>query len=543
MHNETDITDWTIWLTRQRRIAINILLSVIVVFGAVGLVVSIIRSITGLGNPIYLGAYTLAYLVILFLFFYQGKSDKVRGAVFVTVMLLFSIFSLYQGWLAGSGRVFLITAIFIATILVSPRAGFITAGVTLVIYTVFTVLFSSGLLTLHPLPDPTTLAPIITEAIGFAMGVGIVIAGLWLFGEALQSASQANQNALVSRANFHSIVERSTDGILIASREGEVLFANDTAEIFFDRHGDELVGRQVPFAINTTERSEIKVFLPNHTKGTAELNVVETDWENKPAYLAILRDISDRKRIEQEVRELNADLERRVQDRTSQLEAANNELEAFSYSVSHDLRAPLRGVDGFSRILLNDFSSALPDEARRFLNIIRDSASQMNNLIDDLLRLSRINRLELNLGMVDISHISRDILNRLQSENPERKAEILIMDKLNASADDRFMQIVLENLLNNAWKFTGKNEVSIIEIGKISSSYGEKVFFIRDNGIGFDAAHANRLFGAFQRFHTNEEFSGTGIGLAIVQRIIHRHGGTIWAESKPGEGATFYFTL
>jgi signal transduction histidine kinase len=366
---------------------------------------------------------------------------------------------------------------------------------------------------------------------------------LWLFGQALQAANLASRNALVNQSNFHNIVERSTDGILILKKDGEILFINNAAGIFFDRPISELLGRQAPFIINASERSEIKISLPNHKSGTAELNIVDTMWEGEPAQLVILRDISDRKRIEQEVRELNAELEQRVGDRTSQLEAANKELEAFAYSVSHDLRAPLRSVDGFSRILLTDYSSSLPEEAHRFLNIIRASASQMNNLIDDLLRLSRINRIELNMEPVDISLISHEVLARLQTEAPERKTEILIMDRLYASADDRLIRIVLENLLNNAWKFTSKNEISIIEIGKISSTYGEKAFFIRDNGVGFDAANANRLFGAFQRFHTNEDFSGTGIGLAIVQRIIHRHGGHIWAESKPGEGATFYFTL
>ena len=235
-------------------------------------------------------------------------------------------------------------------------------------------------------------------------------------------------------------------------------------------------------------------------------------------------------------------MEEELQQRTIELQTMNKELEAFSYSVSHDLRAPLRAVDGFSHILIEDFKDAIPAEANQYLQRISDASANMGQLIDDMLRLSRITRAELHLRPVNLSEMAASIMNELISREPKRKIKITIEADLSIIGDERLLQVALENLLNNACKFTMKKKNAQIKIGKTTRG-GKDVFYIKDNGVGFDMAYSNKLFGAFQRLHSAEDFPGTGIGLAIVQRVIHKHGGQIWAESQPNLGTTFYFML
>jgi light-regulated signal transduction histidine kinase (bacteriophytochrome) len=236
------------------------------------------------------------------------------------------------------------------------------------------------------------------------------------------------------------------------------------------------------------------------------------------------------------------ELERMVAERTLELASANQELEAFSYSVAHDLRAPLRRIDGFSQLLLEDYAGKLDAEGSKYLQQIRKSAQEMGRLIDDLLALSRVTRSELRRERVDLTTLARSILARLQKNEPGRKAKLVISAGLSANGDTHLLSVVLENLLGNAWKFTGKRPLARIEVGARQEE-GQRVFFVRDNGAGFDMAYAHKLFGPFQRLHSAAEFEGTGIGLATVQRIVRRHGGRVWAEAEVGRGATFYFTL
>jgi DNA-binding response OmpR family regulator len=224
-----------------------------------------------------------------------------------------------------------------------------------------------------------------------------------------------------------------------------------------------------------------------------------------------------------------------------ELQFRNEELESFSYSVAHDLRAPLRSIDGFSLALLEDCGDKLDDDGRRYLRYVRDSAQEMARLIDDLLGLSRVTRGEMKRGETHVSSLARSVVSRLERANPDRKVAVVVADGIVADCDDRLLTIVLENLIGNAWKFTSKRRDACIEVGMMDDD--PRTYFVRDNGAGFDMSYASKLFGIFQRLHSATDFEGTGIGLVTVQRIIRRHGGRIWAQGQVGHGATFYFTL
>lgn len=245
---------------------------------------------------------------------------------------------------------------------------------------------------------------------------------------------------------------------------------------------------------------------------------------------------------ERSLRQAHDELEQRVQERTAQLTVANQELETFSYSVSHDLRSPLRAIDGFSLALQEDSQDRLNDEEKGHLKRIRAATQRMAELIDDLLKLARVTRSEMIRKEVDLSALVEKVANELKSANPDRSVEWRIAPGLEASGDPELLRVAFENLLGNAWKFTGKRPQATIEFGQ-TAARGKNAFFIRDNGAGFNMAYASKLFGAFQRLHDNKEYPGTGVGLATVQRIVHRHGGEIWADSEVDRGATFYFTL
>jgi light-regulated signal transduction histidine kinase (bacteriophytochrome) len=240
--------------------------------------------------------------------------------------------------------------------------------------------------------------------------------------------------------------------------------------------------------------------------------------------------------------ESRKDLETRVEQRTAQLQAANRELEAFAYSVSHDLRAPLRAIEGFSHILLTKYGGVVDETGQDYLRRVRAASQRMGELIEDLLSLSRVSRSELKREDVNLSDLARTVAAELSQRSPGRSVQFVIAPHVVTHADPHLLRVVLENLLGNAWKFTSKRDQACIEFGAETRD-GKLVCFVRDNGAGFDMAFADRLFGAFQRLHSTAEFPGNGIGLASVKRIIHRHGGQVWAEGAVDQGATFYFSL
>jgi PAS domain S-box-containing protein len=277
-----------------------------------------------------------------------------------------------------------------------------------------------------------------------------------------------------------------------------------------------------------------------HTTHTRQFNQHEINFLQSIANIIAMA--VSRRQSEEQIRQMNIELEQRVQERTAQLSTANQELESFSYSVSHDLRAPLRNINGFTQIIQNDYSPKLDDKARSYLQQIYLSALRMENLIDNLLKLARVTRNEITLEAVDLAGVARGIITELQNSQPERQVIISLPDNLPVQADSNLIHIVMDNLLRNAWKYTRKTPEAKIELGSFYQE-NQLIIFVHDNGAGFDMAQVDKLFTPFQRLHPEKEFEGNGIGLAMVQRIIRHHGGSIWAKGAVNQGATFYFTL
>ncbi len=307
------------------------------------------------------------------------------------------------------------------------------------------------------------------------------------------------------------------------------------ATLLPDPAGGEL--QILVLSVNITERKKAEQELQQ-----AQDEIKKMYAESEQARLALLSVLEDQKEAEKKLNQLNVDLEKRVRERTIQLEAANKELEAFAYSVSHDLRAPLRALDGFSSALLSDYSDRLDTQGKHYLQRIREASLRMGQLIEDLLDLSRVTRREMNKKEINMSLMVKQIVNDLSGQYPIDEENYEITPNLMVNADPNLLRIALENLLNNALKFSSKREHPQIIFGTQAESQ-PKVYFVHDNGVGFNMAYADKLFTPFQRLHSSEEFPGTGIGLVTVQRIINRHEGTIWVNAEEDQGATFFFTL
>ena len=356
-----------------------------------------------------------------------------------------------------------------------------------------------------------------------------------------------------SEERFRLIVSNIEDyAIIVLNPEGQVTSWNGGAQHIKGYSADEILGRHFSifypgedtaagkpdFELKCAReegRFEDENWRVRKDGSRFWANVVVTplrdDGGTLRGFVKITRDVTERRRAEQE-----------IMRRSLELEAANKELEAFSYSVSHDLRAPLRGIEGFSQALHEDYHQQLDGTAQDYLRRIRTATHRMGELIDDLLNLSRVTRAEMYNEQIDLSKLATEVAQELELHEPKRGVSLKIAEGLQAEGDSRLVRVALQNLIGNAWKFTSKRAQAEIEFGQQYSN-GDRAFFVRDNGAGFEQSYASRLFGAFQRLHATDEFPGTGIGLATVQRIIHRHGGKVWAEGFVNRGATIYFTL
>lgn len=371
-----------------------------------------------------------------------------------------------------------------------------------------------------------------------------------------------------SEARLTGIIVSAMDAILSIDTDQRITLFNAAAEQMFHCSATEALGqpldRFIPERFRDRHRSDVNTFgnsgvsrrmmgridvltiIGQRATGDefpAEASISQTEVDGQIVYTVILRDITERKRAEEEIRQLNTELEQRVIERTTQLQAANQDLESFSYSVSHDLRAPLRAIDGFSHIILDEYAAQLPPDGIRLLKSIRSSILQMNLLIDDLLKFSRLDRQPLHKQLIQPATIVQQALEILRLELDDRRVEIIIGELPACQGDAALLMQVWVNLLANALKYSHKREFARVEVGCQAGNESENIYYVRDNGVGFDMQYANKLFGVFQRLHSNREFEGTGVGLALVQRIVLRHGGRIWAEAEIDKGATFYFTL
>jgi PAS domain S-box-containing protein len=368
-----------------------------------------------------------------------------------------------------------------------------------------------------------------------------------------------------SEARMLAILEQSPSSIQVFATDGTCVQANRAWEALWGSKREQLAGYNIlkdpqvaergilpyvlrafagePVTIPPVYYEPARIGQAGEARWTTAVMYPVKDPEGRVREVVLAHeDITERVRAEAAVRETNEALERRVRARTAELEAANRELEAFAYSVSHDLRAPLRAIDGFSQALLDDWGHMVGPSGHEHVRRVRAATQRMGQLIDDLLQLSQVTRVELQRQVVPLSSLAQAIGDRLQRSQPLRSVELTVTPDLNATGDARLLEVALENLLGNAWKFTARQAQARVEIG-VEGRDGQPAYYVRDNGVGFESGYAGRMFTAFQRLHSDEEFPGTGIGLATVQRIIQRHGGKVWAEGAVGQGATIYFTL
>jgi PAS domain S-box-containing protein len=389
--------------------------------------------------------------------------------------------------------------------------------------------------------------------------------GITVLGTDITEQKRTEEALLESQSQVSGIFNSAMDAIISTDANQRILIFNPAAEAMFQCSQTEAIGQSleqfIPERFREAHHKYVEEFgktgvtkramngfaavygrRNNGEEFPAEASISQIDVEGKKIYTVILRDITERRRAEEEIRRWNEKLEERVIERTAQLHAANKELEAFSYSVSHDLRAPLRAINGYTQILVEDYASTLDDEGKRVCGIISAEARRMGELIDDLLSFSRLSRKEIQAAKTDMKVLASSVYEELTKEADREQIDFKVGKLPAAYGDPMLLHQVWINLISNAIKFTSKKDRAAIEVGT-KRSENENVYYVRDNGAGFNIQYVDKLFGVFQRLHSEDEFEGTGVGLAIVQRIIQRHGGRVWAEGEENKGATFYFAL
>ncbi len=393
--------------------------------------------------------------------------------------------------------------------------------------------------------------------------IGDILAILFLFAAGLVIHREMRGRKRAEK-RFGEMLESAPDAIVTVNQEGRIVLVNAQAEKFFGYQREELLGEPVEMLVPEHYRSghreqravycrapsarpmgadlELWGRRKDGSKFPVEISLSPVETEEGILVSSAIRDITERRRAKEQIRKLNEDLERRVMERTAELQATNKELEAFTYSVSHDLRAPLRHIDGFARILLEGSGAQLDPEAQHNLRRIHEAVGRMAQLVDDLLGLARVGRQQLTLQITGLNALVEEVLADLQTETRDPQVDWQIGRLPFVECDPVLMKQVFANLLSNAVKFTRPRERAVIEVGCVEAN-GQQAVFVRDNGVGFNMKYADKLFGVFQHLHRQEDFEGTGVGLAIVQRIVHKHGGRVWAEAELNKGATFYFTL
>ena len=372
---------------------------------------------------------------------------------------------------------------------------------------------------------------------------------------------QAETALRESEDRYRQLFELESDAIFLIDNEtGRILEANSAASELYGYSHDELLTKKNSDLSAEPEDTQrvtqttppaadqiVAVPLRFHRKKDGTVFAVEITGrffmrQGQSVHIAAIRNVTERRQAEEEIRQLNAELEQRVVERTAQLAAANKELEAFSYSVSHDLRGPLRAIDGYTGILAEDYEPALDAEGKQMCARIRYQTQRMGQLIDDLLAFSRLSRAEMYMSIINMEMLVSSVFDELVTPERQEHIDFRLNPLPPAPGDPALIRQVWINLLSNAAKFSANRERAVIEVSGREEA-GEFIYSVRDNGAGFDMRYADKLFGVFQRLHSEKEFEGTGVGLAIIQRIIHRHGGRIWAESEVAQGATFFFTL
>lgn len=611
--------DWTVWLRAQRQRAIDILLMIVLALSSLGMLVStwsLLSRSPGARFPSNFPIYAIAYILVWIIFLTRRLGESWRAIAFLALLYAFSVWSLSAGWLASSGRVFLLSMVVAAVVLSSLRSSLVAALLSLVTFVGMGLAFWLGWIPLRPLPEPNTLQPILIEGVGFALAVGIVSVSQWFFTQALIAANRATAEASQARQLLDERAQQLEAANALIARRAEALSAAATVarDVTSLRNLPELLEDITKFISERFNFYSASVFLLEPENRFAVLRAVSSAQSEpllKPGYQidlagpgvvamaartgerCLLNDVRnsqqylpcdylpetcselalplrargrvigvldaqcaqpDRFTSEDELQVLmlladqvalaldNALLFETLRQRTVQVEAANRELESFSYSVSHDLRAPLRSIDGYCALALDTCGQDLSPECRNFMLQVREGVNQMSELIDGLLRLSRLTRMDMQIQEVDLSAMAGQEAAVLMQADPGRTIEFDIAPGLKVRGDPAMLRAVIQNLFENAWKFTRSRQAARIELGVLQVE-GGRGYFVRDNGIGFDQQYAERIFGAFQRLQRVEDYPGAGIGLATVRRIIQRHGGRIWAESAPGEGATFCFTL